>query len=91
MMSPFSSRFDASNNSARRRRFVPLLPWSRALLRLAEQSQYATYSGHDTPSGYGFVSGCFAVDQPYSARRALPPPTSSVVPPTEVTNGLLGG
>jgi hypothetical protein len=44
------------------RRFVPLLPWSGALLQLAEASQYATYSGHDTPSGYGFVSGCFAVD-----------------------------
>ena len=36
-------------------------------------------------------SVCLAVDQPYSAWRALLLLTSSVVPPTAVSNGLLGG
>lgn len=44
------------------RRFLPLLPWSSGLLELAEESQYATYSGYCTRCGYGFLTNCFAMD-----------------------------
>ena len=36
-------------------------------------------------------SVCFAVDQPYSAVRVFDLLTSSYVPPTAVTSGLVGG